>query len=153
MTVLYSLRHRLARFICPEMGAEARLKAARAAGCFDVDVAEGHERASPTICPVEVQTEPDGPWRSAEFIDGRLHWVPGPIGTTGAAYLAAVCAEYARANREVPAAIAAALVSAAPQSPDAEVRRASQAPRDDGSNAGEAMLRCRFPRSDQQGAS
>lgn len=66
---------------------------------------------------VEVQTEPDGPWRPARLIDGRLHWSPGPVGPAEVRYFAAISDACVRANREVPAAIAAALAASSPQSP------------------------------------
>ena len=44
MSLFYRLRRSVALIICPEMGVEARLKAAREAGFFDMDAARKHGR-------------------------------------------------------------------------------------------------------------
>lgn len=163
MTLFYRLRRSVALFVCPEIGVEARLKAARVererVGFFDLEGAKvaarerAEKRASKGVVNVEVQSEPDGPWRPARFIDGRLHWTSSPLRKAEVAYLASIRDECVRTNREVPVAIAAALALADQQSSGEETRPACQEPRDSGLNDAEAKLRFRFPQSVQQGAS
>ena len=107
MRVFSRLRRSVALMLCPELQAPKGL-----------------------TCDVEVQCKLGGPWVKARLIDGLLHWAPGPLGLAEAEHLQAVRAGYVRANREVPAAIDAALAEAIPRSAGAETLPASQAPRD-----------------------
>lgn len=153
MALISDLRRRVALFICPEM-APRKLEPMAQAAFFDlmVAVASIHARR-PCIIPVEVQTEPGGPWHPARFVDGVLNWVRGPLDKEAAESLAAIRDAIGGANREARAAIDAALAEASARSADEETQRASQARHAVDPNSAEARMRFRFPQSAQTGGS
>ncbi len=129
----------------------SRAGAARlAAICF---AAGRDDEATVEVYPAELQTEPDGPWRPAQLVNGVLHWVPVPMSRAGAAQLAAICDALVRDGHEVPAGIEVALAEASARFRREGRAHASQGHGDAGQSGGGAKLRFRFPQAAQQEAS
>lgn len=134
MTLLNTLRRRVALIICPELDYDEVGPSSDQAEIFEIRVLNGSI------------------WQEAQLVNGKLHWIIPSIDKSEEARLRELCKVYARANQKVPNAIAQVLLQAERRSFERELRPFAQVPRGGDLNAVSTTVCCQPPQSVPQGA-